>query len=105
MTRQSMTPTDPRRRMASMAYFAVIAILGGNFGFAAIQGDYGVFRQAQTAGEIAELTAERERLSAELAELQNLTKRLSDHYLDMDLLDEQVRSVLGYVRADEIVIR
>ncbi len=35
----------------------------------------------------------------------NLTTRLSDHYLDLDLLDEQLRDVLGYVRADEIVIR
>jgi cell division protein FtsB len=100
-----MTQHDPRRRMASMAYFAIIAIIGGNFVFAAVQGDYGVFRQAQTAGEIADLTAERDRLAAEKAELQNLTRRLSDAYLDMDLLDEQVRSVLGYVRADEIVIR
>lgn len=100
-----MTQTDPRRRMASMAYFAVIATIGGNFVFAAVQGDYGVFRQAQTAGEIATLTAERDRLADELGELKNLTRRLSDSYLDMDLLDEQVRSVLGYVRADEIVIR
>ena len=45
------------------------------------------------------------RLVAELAELKNLTHRLSDSYLDMDLLDEQVRDVLGYVRADEIIIR
>ena len=100
-----MTQNEPRRRMASMTYFALIAIIGGNFVFAAVQRDYGVFRQAQTAGEIADLTAERDKLSADLAELKNLTHRLSDSYLDMDLLDEQVRSVLGYVRADEIVIR
>lgn len=100
-----MTQTEPRRRMASMIYFATVAILGGNFIFAAVQGDYGVFRQAQTSGEIGELTAERDRLAADLAELRNLTKRMSDHFLDMDLLDEQVRSVLGYVRGDEIVIR
>ena len=37
--------------------------------------------------------------------LKNLTHRLSDSYLDLDLLDEEVRDVLGYVRADEIVIR
>ena len=83
-----MTQNDPRRRMASMAYFALIAIIGGNFVFAAVQGDYGVFRQAQTAGEIADLTAERDKLSADLAELKNLTHRLSDSYLDMDLLDD-----------------
>ena len=41
----------------------------------------------------------------ELAEMQNLTQRLSDDYLDIDLLDEQARDVLGYMRADEIVIR
>ena len=42
---------------------------------------------------------------AELAGLKNRTHRLSDGFLDVDLLDEQVRDVLGYVRADEIVIR
>ena len=37
--------------------------------------------------------------------MNNLTRRLSDEYLDIDLLDERVRDVLGYLRADEIVIR
>ena len=39
------------------------------------------------------------------AEMENLTRRLSDTYLDLDLLDQQARSVLGMIRADEIVIR
>ena len=43
--------------------------------------------------------------AAELARMQNLTNRLSDDYLDIDLLDEQLRDVLGYLRADEVVIR
>jgi cell division protein FtsB len=37
--------------------------------------------------------------------MRNLTLRLSDTFLDLDLLDEQARDVLGYLRADEIVIR
>ena len=37
--------------------------------------------------------------------MENLTRRLSDSYLDLDLLDERARDVLGYVRADEIVIQ
>ena len=37
--------------------------------------------------------------------MSNLTHRLSDDYLDIDLLDQQARDVLGYMRADEIVIR
>ena len=51
------------------------------------------------------LTAERDALVTDLEKLKILTRRLSDDYLDIDLLDEQVRSVLGYIRADEIVIR
>ena len=94
-----------RARLGSMMYFALAATLGAYFTFAAVQGDYGVLRQAQTADEMQGLSAERDTLLAELGALKNRTKRLSDSYLDMDLLDEQVRSVLGYVRADEIVIR
>ena len=43
--------------------------------------------------------------SAAATEMENLTRRLSDNYLDLDLLDQQARSVLGMIRADEIVIR
>jgi cell division protein FtsB len=37
--------------------------------------------------------------------MENLTRRLSDDYLDLDLLDQQARDVLGLLRHDEIVIR
>ena len=99
----STTQSGPR--LGNMMYFVLTTTLGAYFTFAAVQGDYGVLRQAQTADEMQGLTAERDRLAAELASLKNMTHRLSDSYLDVDLLDEQVRSVLGYVRADEIVIR
>lgn len=99
----STTQSGPR--LGNMMYFALTTTLGAYFTFAAVQGDYGVLRQAQTADEMQGLTAERDRLAAEVASFKNMTHRLSDNYLDVDLLDEQVRSVLGYVRADEIVIR
>lgn len=100
-----MTSLTQRPRMGSMFYFAVAATIVLYFVFAAVQGDYGVFRQAQLSGEAEALRAERDALKAELADLTNLTRRLSDDYLDIDLLDEQVRDTLGYVRADEIVFR
>jgi len=37
--------------------------------------------------------------------MENRTRRLSDEYLDLDLLDERARAVLGLVRADDLVIR
>ncbi|GHC09848.1 MULTISPECIES: septum formation initiator family protein [Gemmobacter] len=94
-----------RPSIGSLMIFALALTLGGYFTFAAVQGDYGVFRRVQINAEAEALIAERDRLRAELAELQNRTLRLSDAYLDLDLLDEQLRDVLGYVRADELVIR
>lgn len=100
-----MTNTMQRPKLGSVFYFALAATMGIYFTFAAVQGDYGVFRRVQISGEAETLAAERDLLLADLASLRNLTRRLSDSYLDVDLLDEQVRDVLGYVRADEIVIR
>ena len=100
-----MTGTQSRPAIGGMIYFLVCFTLGGYFAFAAVQGDYGVFRQVEIRAETAALQAERARLETELAQIQNRTRRLSDSFLDLDLLDEQARDVLGYVRADEIVIR
>ena len=44
-------------------------------------------------------------LNGRIGEMENLTRRLSDDFLDLDLLDQQAREVLGLLRADEIVIR
>ena len=31
--------------------------------------------------------------------------RMSDEYLDLDLLDEQARDILGQIRSDEVIIQ
>lgn len=99
MTRQAQPA------IGGMLFLFAMFLIGGYFAFAAVQGDYGVFRQVQIRSELQDLQAEKAKLAAELAELANRNRRLSDVYLDIDLLDEQTRDVLGYVRADEIVIR
>lgn len=100
-----MSNASSRPSIGAIIYFLMAATLGAYFTFAAVQGDFGVLRQVEIAAETDALKAERDKLQADLAEIQNRTKRLSDAYLDLDLLDEQARSVLGYVRADEIAIR
>ena len=79
--------------------------LGTYFTFAAVQGDYGLFRRAEINGEADALRKQLAQVQQEVARMENLTQRLSDDYLDLDLLDEQARRVLGMIRADEIVIR
>ena len=75
------------------------------FMFAAVQGDYGVFKRAEIDAEAVELSNELAALTAQIAVLENKTRRLSYDYLDFDLLDEQARDVLGMVRVDEIVVQ
>ena len=42
-------------------------------------------------------------LELELNKWENLTKRLSSNYLDLDLLDEQARKILRVARPDEAI--
>lgn len=100
-----MSSLRNRTPFGVIIFFAVAFSLGIYFTFAAVQGDYGLFRRAEIAQEAKELQRQLAALEAEVWRMENLTARLSDHYLDLDLLDEQTRDVLGYVRADEIVIR
>jgi cell division protein FtsB len=86
-------------------YFAIAFALSLYFIFAAIQGDFGLFRRAEITAEANDLRDQLINARTEVAQMENLTHRLSDDYLDLDLLDEQVRDVLGMVRANEIVIR
>lgn len=94
-----------RPAMGTLLYFGGAILLGLYFTFAAVQGDYGVFRRGEILAEKRALEDELVSVQAEVAQMENLTHRLSDTYLDLDLLDQQARDVLGLIRADEIVIR
>ena len=85
--------------------FIISLSLGLYFTFAAVQGDFGILRRAEINHDIQKLQAELTSLNIEIADLKNLTRRLSDHYLDLELLDQQARDILGYVRSDELVIQ
>ena len=85
--------------------FALALALSLYFTFAAVQGDYGLFRRAEIVAHNTQLQSELDRLSRQVARMENLTRRMSDDNLDLDLLDQQVRDILGQVRPDEIIIQ
>lgn len=85
--------------------FTISLSLGIYFTFAAVQGDFGILRRAEINHDLQKLQVEIGSINVEIADLKNLTRRLSDHYLDLELLDQQARDVLGYVRTDELVIQ
>jgi cell division protein FtsB len=99
----SFSKTTPT--YGAVIYFMVVFALGTYFTFASVQGDYGLFRRIQISAEAEELGHKRDKLKDEVAMMRNKTRRLSDDFLDLDLLDEQARDVLGLVRMDEVVIR
>ncbi|WP_166416347.1 FtsB family cell division protein [Cochlodiniinecator piscidefendens] len=100
-----MSAPRTKPTIGAIAYFAVCFSLGIYFTFAAMQGDYGLFQRVRINAETVQLRQELADYQRQVAELENKTRRLSDTYLDLDLLDEQARSVLGMLRTDEVVVR
>ena len=86
--------------VAGLAFLTMIY-----FTFAALQGDFGLFRLIEIESEEQRLLIELDGLISEHSAIANKTHRLSNQYLDLDLLDEQSRKVLGLARGDEIIIR
>ena len=78
--------------------------LAAYFVFAAVQGEYGVLRRIALEAEREGLDARLGHLEARAARLEARRLSLSDESLDLDLLDERAREILGRVRDDEIVI-
>ena len=98
-----MRKTSPA--IGAILFFGTALVLALYFTFAAVQGHFGLFNRVQIQAENADLMQRRDRLQIDLAKLKNKTTRLSDDFLDLDLLDERARDVLGLVRPDEVVIR
>jgi cell division protein FtsB len=93
-----------RRSLAGLLVPMGLLFVGAYFTFAAVQGDYGLFRRIQIEAERDIYQAELDALQEQTAQMTLLTRRLSDDYLDLDLLDQQARERLGYMRADEVVL-
>jgi cell division protein FtsB len=98
--------SEPRRGGLGGAVFAVVVIaLMCYLTFAALQGEHGLFRLFQVEAQETRLRAELAAVQAERAAVANKARRLSAEHLDLELLDEQARRVLGLGRPDEIIIR
>ena len=86
------------------AYFFLLGVIAV-FVHSGLQGSHGLAAYRQAGEEERRLQADLARISAERAVLENRVKRLSSRGLDLELLDERARSVLGLIREDELVIR
>ena len=70
-----------------------------------LSGEYGLQALGRAEAEEVRLERELSLAAAEREALANRVRRLDGSYLDLDLLDERARTVLGHAREDELIIR
>lgn len=91
-------------RIFPFLFFLLCLLLSAYFALASVQGDFGIVKRLQVQKEAELLKIEYQQLSYEIKKLENRTRRLSDDFLDFDLLDTQAREILGVLRPQEIII-
>jgi len=94
----------PRHVIGYLTSVSVVALIA-YFSYSAIQGPYGMLTLFKIETKEAQLQMQLDVLKQERAIAENRAYRLSDEYLDLDLLDEQARKVLGFIRGDEIIVQ
>lgn len=82
---------------------AIIGVIAG-FAYSGLYGTNGLGALRAAEEEEIRLTRELAALTAERGAIENKVSRLRAGYLDLDLLDERARAVLGYSRPDEIIV-
>ena len=98
---EARKPSNVVGYLTSVSVVALVAY----FAYSAIQGPYGVLTLYKIETKEAQLQTQLDGLVFKRMAAQNRAHRLSDEYLDLDLLDEQARKVLGLMRGDEIIVQ
>ena len=74
------------------------------FGYHTFEGDHGLLSLRELDTERAELEVKAAEVSAEKARLETKVANLRRDNLDLDLLDERARAVLGFHEPNEVII-
>ena len=89
--------------LINLSLFVCLLLFLIYFSYVAIFGNNGLKRYIDLEFEIIELNNNFNSLEKVMHELEIKTSKLSNN-LDLDLLDQQSRTVLGLIRNDEIMI-
>lgn len=93
-----------KRVLTPAGYFLLLGVIAV-FIHSGLQSDFGLAAYHEARAEERRLTARLEKLRARRTVIANRVRRLSGDYLDLDLLDERARRVLGLMRDDELIVR
>lgn len=91
-------------KFKNLMWQIAIVFVGLYFGFYTINGDRGLLHYMHLSREIDYAKQIAAKYHNERIKLENKVHLLSSESLDLDLLDEQAKSVLNLVRDDEFII-
>ena len=92
-----------RRTRAAIAPFLLILMVT-YFGMSFVQGDRGLLAWIRLSDEIALVQADLADLMVHRTQMEHRIQLLRPNGLDLDMLDERARALLGFAHKDEIVI-
>ena len=90
----------PKRAMGPLLCVLIMFYLG----FHAVSGERGLFALFKETRRLELLTAELASIKANREMLEKKIKLMSNSSLDLDMLDERARTVLGLAGKDEVVL-
>ena len=100
---QNLSIVNFKKYFLELGSLVAITLTTVYFSITALYGEYGLFILFKKQIEEEHLLEYNSKLGMELREWENLTKRISSDYLDLDLLDEQARKILRVARSDEAI--
>ena len=92
-------------KINNILLFVSTSVLSLYFVYSALNGQYGLFNKFKYQSQEIVLLNKLEEIKIQTSALENKVQRLSDDYLDLDLLDQQARRILGVAKSNEIIIQ
>lgn len=91
-------------RILESVIFFICVILCLYFLLASFSGEFGVSKKYQLLAKEKILTKKLGKIISEREKLNNKIHRLSDTALDLELLDQQARKILGLIGEQEFIV-
>jgi len=93
-----------RRRVRAAVVPAVCALVLGYFGYHAIEGDRGLVAWSNLVREVRSAQQSLATVREERRRLEHRVSLLDERHLDLDILEERARYVLGLADPDDVIV-